>query len=483
MNLKLENNNPSLSVDEQLVFQTDTRLVEMNKQLFRYAEDFQQMIERNDELTTNYEVLLESIYKLIKNRNALNNLVKNSPDIHLLTDLNGTIIQANPAAKAIASEQQIILSNLKDWVLPSHHHQFEVAMNSLKQIKVGSSDGKETELHLHCETHKSGILIACVQILLFDQIDATLLHWVVRDVTAIHEHELESQISSLVLDSANEGVMITDEKGDIKAVNPAFTRIIGYTAEEVIGHNPRFIQSGMHNKNFYDELCKSASEGGKWQGMIYSRSKDGRNLPQWLCINAVKNQKDRVLSYIGVFSELSDTPKSEDALRYLAYYDGLTGLPNRSLLQDRIRQTLSQARRADVKFAVIFVDLDFFKRINDLHGHYIGDQVLQEAARRMRSSIREIDTVARPGGDEFILVCPGLYRETGIRQICNKLIENLKQPMLIGNRHYQIGASLGCAIYPHHGDDEITLIKNADVAMYEAKKTGGNTFVIYDSVF
>lgn len=479
MNQQSEINNRLLADDQMAFGGAEHQNLGLNRQLFRYAEDLQQMIERNDQLTTSYQRLMDSSNELIKSRETLNDLIQNLSDLHLVTDLNGIIIQANRAAEVIAIKKEILKSNLKDWVLPAYQDKYELAINCVRQMLPGSSTGLGTELHLRCKNNPSGVLIVCIQFLAIHLEDSSLLHWVIRDVTAMREREFENHISSLIVNNATEGVMITDEKSIIKLVNPAFTRINGYTAEDAIGRNPKFLQSGMHDQQFYLDLWKSLKESDQWHGVIYNRTKHGRIFAQWLVIKAVKNHQGQTANYIGIFSELLSAKKSDNELTYLAYYDSLTGLPNRQLLQDRMNHLLSQNH----EFTVIFIDLDSFKQINDFHGHHIGDQVLKEAARRMKDSLREIDMVARQGGDEFILLCPGLHKEDAIARVCNKVIQNIKQPMRIEDKNYQIGASLGCTIYPNHGDDESQLIKHADLAMYEAKKTGGNTFVIFDSSF
>lgn len=452
--------------------------VDMHDQLYRYAEDLQQLIERNEALKSNYQSLLESSSRLLESRDELNNLMQITRDIYLVTDGEGNIQQVNTASNAIAPKEKLVHANLKEWIAPSHIQQYQKLLSSA-QIGIESTKRNEGELHLCSDTTKAGILIVAAQVLRTSSDEHAFFQWIIRDMTGIREREFESQISTLVLQNASEGVMITDVDGEIRAVNPAFTRITGYTADEAIGRNPRFLQSGMQSQYFYEGMWSALKESGTWQGMIHNRTKDGRTYPQWLCINSVKNDSGIVLSYIGVFSDLSALQKAENDLSYLAYYDTLTGLPNRLLFQDRTRQVLSQSRRSGVSFTIIFIDLDGFKQINDQHGHDVGDVVLQEVARRMNSSVREIDTVARLGGDEFVILSPGLAGDASISTVCEKLLGLLATPIKHGSLELFVGASFGCAEYPQHGDDEVALLKHADIAMYGAKKTGGNIFKIF----
>ena len=273
--------------------------------------------------------------------------------------------------------------------------------------------------------------------------------------------------------------MITDISGTILAVNPAFSRITGFSAEEAVGRNPSILSSGREDVAFYADFWRALRENGSWQGEIYNRKKNGEIYPEWLTVSAARDSDGGILSYIAVFSDLSRLLQTEKRLSYLAHHDPLTGLANRLLFQDRLGQTLAQSRRSGVKFTLIFIDIDKFKLINDAHGHAVGDRVLQEFARRLAATVRECDTVARLGGDEFVLLAPGLAGDKDTGDLCRKLIDALHQPMQTDGHELVVCGSLGCAEYPIHGDDEMVLLKCADAAMYQAKAAGGNTYTIY----
>ncbi len=464
MNTKSE----TTQVETSPVHQTNKNFsAEISQQLYRYAEDLQHLIERNEKMKAHYESLLALSDQLAQSREELENLMRRSQDIHLVTNRDGRILQANPAVEILAAKNKIINSYLSDWVLPSHQNLVTTVHRS------GQLD--EIELHLRHPNSNIGVLIVAVQIVQA----GSDFHWVMRDITQLRKREFDSQISSVILKNATEGVMITNAEGQIRAINPAFTRITGYSAEEAIGQNPRILQSGLQSDHFYQAFWASLKETDNWQGIIHNRTKDGQMYPQWLTVTGVRNEANQLLSYIAVLSDLSELQKAENDLTYLAYYDTLTKLPNRLLLHERIRQILSQARRSGAPFTVIFIDLDLFKKINDLHGHEIGDYVLKVAAQRMSVAVREIDTVARLGGDEFVILAPGLCGEADIARLCDKIIATLRHPIELDGLKLTIGGSLGCAEYPRHGEDEIVLIKHADKSMYQAKKAGGNTFCIY----
>ena len=225
-------------------------------------------------------------------------------------------------------------------------------------------------------------------------------------------------------------------------------------------------------------MWNKLNEKGSWQGKVYNKKKNGEIYPELLKITQTRDSNGRVLSYVGVFSDLSKLQKAEDDLAFIAYHDSLTGLPNRLLLKDRLNQAIANGRRNNFLFTLIFIDLDRFKEVNDQLGHEVGDLVLQQAARIMENAVREVDTIARLGGDEFVIIVPGLIGDENIERISSKIIEEMIKPMKIQNHVISIGASLGCAEFPRHGEDAAQLMRNADVAMYQAKKAGGNKYFI-----
>ena len=450
----------------------------LHDQLYRYAEDLQQLIDRHGLLEQRYAELTQRYEELGEHRKLLDQLIDASRNIHIVTALDGTILHCNAVAASIASPDRLTGYNLFDWVLPSHRPQYSTMREgALREQPLLSGD---IELRFRRQSNDTSPLIVLAQVMAL-KVDGNLhqLHWLLRNVTAQREAEFETQISSMVFRSANEGVMITDISGEILAVNPAFTRITGYSTEEAVGRRPSLLKSNVQDESFYTEFWRTLREVGGWQGRIYNRKKSGEIYPEWMTVSAARDTDGRILSYIAVFTDLSKLLEAEQQLSKLANHDSLTGLPNRLLLRDRLSQTMVQARRTGVPFSIIFVDLDRFKPVNDLLGHDAGDQVLIEVAKRLRGVMREVDTVARVGGDEFVVLAPALGGDLDVSCFCEKMLAVLSGPFRAADEEVYVGASCGCAEYPRHGDDDQTLLKHADVAMYRSKHRGGNTFTIF----
>ena len=453
----------------------------LHDQLFRYAEDMQVLMDSKNELEQRYRELHESYDSVLEGRKVFEGLIQSSRDIYLMTDSTGLILQCNSAASIIAPAVEILCRSLSSLLLPSCVKDFEQLLEQLARGEPEPADA--LELHIKKQTGDTDVLIATANPMPV-RLDGKLrsIHWIIRDVTHTRETEFESRISSLVFDSAAEGVMITDCSGDILAVNPAFSRITGYSAEEVIGRNPRILSSKLQNPDFYKNMWQSIKSTGQWQGQVVNRNKNGDLFTEWLAVNTAQDSDGKVLSYIGVFSDLSRLVEAEKRLFHLALHDSLTGLPSRQLLQDRMQQLITLNKRRAETFAVLFIDLDRFKPINDCYGHAVGDLVLKEVADRLGASVRTVDTVARLGGDEFVILAPGLSRELDIQMVAAKVLASVLRPLRIEGRELEIGASIGSALFPENGEDADLLLKHADLAMYQAKHRGGNTLVIYSNV-
>jgi len=294
--------------------------------------------------------------------------------------------------------------------------------------------------------------------------------------------EAEARLHAEVFQSASEGITITDAQGVILSVNPAFCRITGYRPEEVIGLNPRVLSSGRQDAAFYRVMWTTLLETGSWSGEIWNRTKTGEIYPEWLSVSAVGGRGAAVTHYVGVFLDISTVKHQEEALGRLAHHDALTGLPNRVLLADRLRQALVQARRTGRTMAVAYLDLDGFKPINDECGHHVGDDMLIEMARRMSSVLRGGDTVARLGGDEFVLLFQDLAGLEECDAALQRLLTVISQPMRHPETHapFSMTASIGVTLFPHDEVDSDTLLRHADQAMYVAKEAGRNRYSLYD---
>ncbi len=294
----------------------------------------------------------------------------------------------------------------------------------------------------------------------------------------------EQRLTEIIFRESNEGIVITDRDNRILRVNPAFTRITGYTAEEAVGKNPKLLSSGRHDRAFYETLWHQVNTAGSWSGEIWNRRKNGQVYPEWLSIRAVKNPAGETLHHMAIFSDITQRKHSEEKIRVLANYDPLTGLPNRSLLDDRLRQARELALRDKNGFAVIFIDLDRFKPVNDTLGHAVGDKLLQEAARRMLACVRNIDTVARFGGDEFLVILQDVPLKENASPVAQKIVTALSHPFKIDQHEITISASAGIAHWDakHAADkhDLSELIQQADKAMYQAKEAGRGSYRLWE---
>lgn len=280
--------------------------------------------------------------------------------------------------------------------------------------------------------------------------------------------------------NAHEGMTLTDLQGTIIDVNPAFTRITGYEREEAIGRNPRVLKSGRHDRSFYEAMWQSIRETGNWRGEIWNRGKYGDIYPEILSISAVHDNDGEVKNYVAVFADISRLKEQEQTLSEMAYYDALTGLPNRILLADRVAQAMPMVRRSGELMAVCYLDLDGFKPVNDTWGHDVGDQVLIKMAERFRACVRGGDTVARLGGDEFVLLLVGLDNVEACEYTVQRVLSAIGEPLMVAPDPVLLSASVGIALFPSDDSDADALMRHADQAMYRAKQSGKNRFYIYD---
>lgn len=287
------------------------------------------------------------------------------------------------------------------------------------------------------------------------------------------------RVAAIAFES-QDGMIVTDAQTTILRVNSAFTQITGYSTAEVIGKTPRILRSGSHDANFYAAMWKAIQIAGTWYGEIWNQRKNGEVYPQQLTITAVKGEADEITHYVATLHDITQRKQLEKEVEQLAFFDPLTQLPNRRLFNDRLGQTLTRATRDQSAMALMFIDLDKFKPINDVHGHEVGDWVLQTVARRIESCLRASDTAARVGGDEFLVLLPGLQTRDDALAVAGKIRLALEQPFVTANAlPLRASASIGIAIYPDHAQTEHDLLRLGDRAMYQAKNSGGNFVQMY----
>ncbi|PTD95321.1 sensor domain-containing protein [Pseudothauera lacus] len=296
---------------------------------------------------------------------------------------------------------------------------------------------------------------------------------ITNDITESRQKDIRLELAAQVYRSGREGIVITDAEQRIISVNNAFSQITGYEEESVLGEKPSILASGRHPESFYAGMWRAINASGRWAGEIWNRRKSGEVYPEWLSISRVSGANDEPTHYIGVFSDITHRKMAEEEIERLAFYDSLTGTPNRYLLHDRAAQAIRAAERRGKSFAVVFIDLDRFKAVNDVFGHAIGDEVLREVTKRIQQRIRDSDTVCRLSGDEFVLLLDDLnHAQIDCRAAA--LVEAIGEPMTIGTSEVSVSASIGIALYPHDATAFDELLKQADMAMYQAKSGGRN---------
>ncbi|HAS75364.1 EAL domain-containing protein [Marinobacter flavimaris] len=290
---------------------------------------------------------------------------------------------------------------------------------------------------------------------------------------------LQQQDFRALVDNHPKAIMLATREPRILYVNEKFRSVTGYRSDEVLGQPPSVLSSGFHSREFYQSMWRAIGHKGRWEGLVWNRRKNGETYPQWLMIYPVEHENHRF--YAGVFMDVGDMTADDERLASLAYYDPLTELPNRALFQEFLKARVSQRVKDGQAFAVLYIDLDFFKSVNDLHGHDCGDRVLQQAALCIQSVLRRGDVVARLSGDEFAAIIE-LRNDDDLESVCQRMVQSFRAPVIVDHREYFLSSSVGAAVYPDHGSQASELLQNADRAMYAAKLAGRACFRIYDAV-
>ncbi|MDG6773808.1 EAL domain-containing protein [Thiomicrorhabdus sp. ZW0627] len=308
-------------------------------------------------------------------------------------------------------------------------------------------------------------------------------HCMLLDITEKLQTEKSLKLSAKVFEHAGEGIMVTDPQRRIVSINQAFTDILGYTEEEVLGQTPRILHSGKHPEEFYKQLWDELIHKGFWQGEIWNRNKRGELIPEWLTITELKNESGEVENYIGVFADISKVKASEAELDFISYHDVMTALPNRQKFMVNLEYAIQHSKRREMLFAVLMLDLDRFKEVNDSFGHGAGDEVLMDVAKILKEHTRETDFVARFGGDEFAILLDDLKHADDAARIARNLIEAISEPItLTGQKQtVSVGCSIGISLFPDHGDDPDVLMQHADSALYLSKQKKSGSFEYFNT--
>jgi len=391
--------------------------------------------------------------------------------IHVL-DMDGNIVEANDVFCQMLgySQEEVLGMNVRDWDAHFTPEELEQRLPELINKRA------VFETRHRCRNGKLiDVEISTVGVH-FD--GKSLLYCSSRDITVRKHAEKQLMLVSQVFDRAAEGVMITDENQKILTVNDSFTKVTGYPREEVIGKNPAILQSGKQGDEFYKDMWKTLQNRGWWQGEIWNRRKNGELYLEWLSINTVRDENDKIVNYIGMFSDVSLIKESRQRMEFLATHDDLTRLPNRTLFNEHLKLALARSGRSDTRLALLFIDLDNFKMINDSLGHEEGDKLLKEAARRLQDCIRETDIVARLGGDEFVLLQEVEDRDAA-GNTAKRILEAFTPGFLLKEQEFTVTPSIGISLFPEDSADPKILMSHADTAMYRAKEHGKNTFLFF----
>ncbi len=413
-----------------------------------------------------------------KARDRLLAIMEETTDLMAVVNVSGTIEYFNKAALRmldIGEGEDISSMLLRDAHSPSLRGKLDAALAEAEA--KGVWHGESVLLA------RTGKLIPVSQVIVaHKRPDGTLDHYstVARDITDWKRAQEKNALATEVFENVSEGVMLTDRNQSILYVNPSFTELTGYGAEEVLGARPSMLSSGWHNKEFYDRMWSEINHTGKWHGEIWNKKKNGTLYAEELSISAVKDASGEITHYVAIFNDITVRKDLEAKIHYQAQHDILTGLPNRLLLQDRIVQAIQHVQNSNRKAGVLFIDLDRFKRINDSLGHSVGDKLLQAIGERLKQCIRASDTVARIGGDELIVLLPNVLSEDDCKRVAEKIIHVMGKPILIEGNELYVTCSIGISMCPADGSDPDTLIQKADSAMYRAKMSGRNKYRFHD---
>lgn len=310
-------------------------------------------------------------------------------------------------------------------------------------------------------------------------VNMELLFQVLEECALRLHNEQQLRLAAKVYENSPEGILISDSDNNIISINHAFTASTGYSEAEVMGRNPRMLSSGRHDRAFYESMWHGIITSGGWHGEVWNKRKSGEVYPEWLSVATLTDASGKITHHIGLFSDISERKAAEEMIQHLAQHDSLTGLPNRNLLQDRLTLALASARRNSEKLALMFVDLDNFKAVNDSFGHHVGDLLLQEIARRLLSLFRASDTVCRLGGDEFLILINEVADRQDAIAAAEKVLAAIPPDLVVEGHAMGVTPSIGIALYPDHGGDMETLIRHADAAMYASKRAGRSGFMIF----
>lgn len=428
------------------------------------------------ELEMQNEQLRQTQLALEESNDRYFDLYEFAPIGYLCISNHGLISELNWKATAMfgLGRKQLLKHRFAEFIVDDDKGRWQRQFANLQKLDAGEELSFDMKF-----MHDDGTMFyASLNCMRMDNIDQAMLRITLVDITPLKQSELALRIASTIFES-QEGMMVTNAKGSIVRVNQAFTTITGYKAEEVIGKNPRILNSGHHDSDFYTVMWASIKKTGYWAGNIWNKRKNGEIYPEYLTVTSVKDKDEVVTNYVATLTDITTSNAATEEIKILAFYDPLTGLPNRRLLLDRLKHALNSSRQSGNAGAVLFLDIDHFKTLNDTLGHDVGDLLLQQVSERLSACVREGDTVARMGGDEFVVVLEALDEDaitaaTQAEIIANQILSKINESYQLDNRRYYSSISVGVTIFKDHQTSLEELLKQADIAMYQAKMSGRN---------
>ncbi|KUM02130.1 diguanylate cyclase [Chromobacterium sp. F49] len=415
---------------------------------------------------------------LRRSENKYRELFWSNLDGIVISSLDGQVIDANPAFLNLMCYSLDQLKQQNFWSLVAEESEALERFNlDNKVLRFGYCDEFEAT---YLNRFDNQVPVSVKTVAMRDAFGRINAVWrMVRDISEKRAAEERVQLAAKVFENTVEGIMITDADRRIRSVNRAFTEITGYTQHEVLGQKTSILSSGRHDQPFYDQMWQAIAEDGSWQGELWNRRKNGEVYPEWLAINAVRNSLEEITHYVAIFSDLTERKAADERIQFLAHFDVLTSLPNRMHMQDRVELAIHNAVRDNQRLALLLLDLDRFKTVNESLGHSAGDTLLQVAADRIRTVLGPGEMLARQGGDEFIVLLPLVSDPGEAALAAERVREVFANPIELHNHVITITPSIGISVYPDDGRDYETLVRNADAAMYHAKSSGRNSYKFY----
>ena len=471
----------SIVTDIQARKTAEESLAELRRDLEkRVATRTEDLHAANGSLSSAMAQQLRSDQALRRREAELSMVIENAGDAYVCTDRIGMITEWNRQAEQTFgwTKQEAIGRVLEETIIPPQMRDAHRA-GMHRYLYSGISTVLNQRVQLPAMRRDGTTLPVEVRISALPLDGQIVFSAFLHDISERRRVEDELRLAASVFENSTDGFLVTDANGIVISVNPAFTELSGYSQEEILGHKPSLMRSDRHPAEFYKAMWSAILDEGGWQGEVWNRKKGGEAYLTWATIDRINDAKGNAVRYAAIYRDITEVRSKDESIRHLAFHDALTGLPNRALLRERLEHAIERARREHEGLAVMFMDLDRFKAVNDELGHGAGDLLLQLVAQRVKDHLRSSDTLARLGGDEFVVLLENASNVDVCTRLAGEFIAAVSEPFNLNGHFVQIGASIGISVFPTDGVDVEGLLKRADQAMYAAKSGGRNTFRFY----